>query len=572
MTSSSDPSILTTMNIDIPNLVKAAVPESEGRNARIVSDNFTRSNYRDANFLSQGFPRTRPKLYIAAESDGFDQTTLDEWHDENFDVEYLSMGSSADKFRNKLRRLSKKMGPCETFGIVAYGDAAAVCLEHYHVMDNNPEFKLGLLIAYYPTAIPDPQGKFPSSISALVHLTAGEEIGVTKQSQMVGIQGKRRTTRKTVESGIGTGGTLRLAYPTYTYDAEAGFAEHDLDEYDKVCAELAWSRSLSAARKAFNHHVDLELALEENVQGKFFTRNLTQTMSSYTTHKSPHVTHIPTLTGGIGASELERFYSQFFSNPPSMKLTLISRTIGTDRVVDEVHVRFKHTEEMPWILPGVPATNKRVEVMVVSIVGLRGGKLYHEHVYWDQASVLVQTGLLDPKLVPETAREKGVQRLPVVGKEAARRILKGWDPEEEGEADNQLIPGWDENGSGDEGDEKGQVGNSQQTSKKELEKKSLPERPKSSKKDRGTKGTGKKDAGTKDAGTKDAGTKDDGTKDDGTKDDGTKDDGTKDAGTADAGTTDAVTKDAVTKDAGRKDAGTEEAGTKDGSSEDAGSK
>ncbi|KAK1574186.1 dienelactone hydrolase [Colletotrichum navitas] len=476
------------MNIDIPNLVKAAVPESEGRNARIVSDNLTGSNHRDPNFLSRNFPRGRPRLYITAEDEDFDQITLSEWRDEGFDVEYLPMGNSADKYRGKLRSLSKKkLGPCETFGIVAYGDAAAVCLEHYHVIDNNPEFKLGLLIAYYPTAIPDPKGHFPSSISALVHLAAGEEIGITKQTQMVGIQGRRRTTCKKVEAGIGTGGTLRLAYPTYTYEAEPGFAEHDLDEYNKVPAELAWSRSLGAARKAFNNHVDLELVLEENVQGKFFTRNLSQTMSTYTTHKSPHVTHMPTLTGGIGASELERLYSQFFSNPRSMKLTLISRTIGTDRVVDEVHVRFKHTEEMPWILPGVPATNKRVEVLVVSIVGLRGGKLYHEHVYWDQASVLVQIGLLDPKLIPDAARKNGVQRLPVVGREAARRVLKGWDPDEEGEADNGLIPGWNEDESGDERDEEEVVEDGEASKKKDSDKKSMPERPKPDTKDSGGK-------------------------------------------------------------------------------------
>jgi len=139
-----------------------------------------------------------------------------------------------------------------------------------------------------------------------------------------------------------------------------------------------------------------------------------------------------------------KFYSQYFSNPPSMKLTLLSRTIGADRVVDEMHVRFKHTEEMPWILPGVPPTNKRVEMMVVSIVTLRGGKLYHEHVYWDQASVLLQIGLLEPKLSSASAQKAGVERLPVVGKEAARRLLRGWDSEEEGEADNELIPGWED--------------------------------------------------------------------------------------------------------------------------------
>lgn len=137
-------------------------------------------------------------------------------------------------------------------------------------MDNNPGFKLGLLIAYYPTSIPDPQGRFPSSISILVHLAADEEIGVIKQSQMVGIQGKRRMRRKTIRSGLGTGGKLSLAYPSYTYHAEPGFAEHDLDEFDAISAELAWSRSLGVARKVFGIDPDLELVLENNLQSKPF--------------------------------------------------------------------------------------------------------------------------------------------------------------------------------------------------------------------------------------------------------------------------------------------------------------
>ncbi|KAH7128863.1 hypothetical protein EDB81DRAFT_950677 [Dactylonectria macrodidyma] len=439
------------MNINIPNLIQAAVPESEGRNARIISDN--RPSHRDPGFLSRGFPRSPPKLYLTAESDDFDDLAFAEWRDEGFDVEYIPMENGGDEYLRKLRALSRKnMGPCERFGIIAYGDAATLCLQHYHVIDNNPEFKLGLLIAYYPTAIPDPQGRFPSSIAALVHLAAGEEIGVTKQTQMVGIQGKRRVTRKRVDRGLGTGGTLRLAYPSYAYDAESGFAEHDLEPYNRVCAELAWSRSLATARKAFANDADLELELEENVQGKFFSRSPRQALSTYTAHKTPHVTHIPTLTGGIGAVELKRFYSEFFINPPSMKLTLLSRTIGADRAVDEMHIWFKHTQEVPWILPGVPATNKRVEVLMVSIVAMRGGKLYHEHVYWDQASVLVQVGLLDPKLVPEAARKIGVKRLPVVGRKAARRVLKGWDVAEDGEADNALIPEWDDTDDGEEDD------------------------------------------------------------------------------------------------------------------------
>lgn len=102
---------------------------------------------------------------------------------------------------------------------------------------------------------------------------------------------------------------------------------------------------------------------------------------------------------------------------------------------------------MPWILPGVPPTGKRVEIMIVSIVTVRGGKLYSEHVYWDQASVLVQTGLLDPKLLPDKAKKLGVEKLPVVGRDAAWRVLRGMEDAEDGEADNELIPDWyeDEN-------------------------------------------------------------------------------------------------------------------------------
>ena len=71
---------------------------------------------------------------------------------------------------------------------------------------------------------------------------------------------------------------------------------------------------------------------------------------------------------------------------------------------------FTHTQEMPWMLPGVAPTNARVEVALVAIVRFQGDKLVHEHIYWDQASVLKQIGLLtDPKL-------------PVCGAESARKV------------------------------------------------------------------------------------------------------------------------------------------------------
>lgn len=162
-------------------------------------------------------------------------------------------------------------------------------------------------------------------------------------------------------------------------------------------------------------------------------------MAGYVKDKTPVVTYAPTVSGGMGAQALRRFYEHHFLSrlPPSMRLRLLSRTTGADRVVDELYVSFEHTHEVPWMLPGVPPTQRRVEIIMVSIVSLRAGRLYSEHTYWDQASVLVQVGLLDPKLVPSTAH--GVDRLPVVGREAARRILNE-DPELEQEKyHNRLI-------------------------------------------------------------------------------------------------------------------------------------
>lgn len=85
------------------------------------------------------------------------------------------------------------------------------------------------------------------------------------------------------------------------------------------------------------------------------------------------------------------------------------------------------------MLPGVPATDKKVEVLVVSIVAVKGGKLYQEHVYWDQASVLVQLGLLDAKLLPQAAKDLGLQKLPVTGRKAARTVLGDFKDDDEDE-------------------------------------------------------------------------------------------------------------------------------------------
>lgn len=225
-----------------------------------------------------------------------------------------------------------------------------------------------------------------------------------------------------------------------------GFAEHDLDEFNKVAASLAWTRTLGTLRKAFNIEVDLEKIWEEHVALEFATKNPAATMATMVAE--PYVNHVPTLTGGIGQKDLFLFYRDYFipRNPPSLRMKLVSRTIGVDRVVDEMIVSFKHTQEIPWMLPDVPATDKVVHVALVSVVCIRGGKLCHEHIYWDQASVLVQVGLLNDKLIPDAMKRKGLKRLPVYGSEAAAKVL-----DESSQPSNDLISGWKQRPRGDPG-------------------------------------------------------------------------------------------------------------------------
>ncbi|KAF1987666.1 dienelactone hydrolase-like protein [Aulographum hederae CBS 113979] len=377
-----------------------------------------------------------PRLYITAEVDTvaeFDQVTLRHWQAEGFDVTFLPFSQAGQAYRNQLKELGKNLHLGEYFAIVAYGDAATECLEVFR--KQSP--RLCALVAYYPSAIPDPTASFPISLRVVVHL-AGEEVGVTKTTEVLGLQGKRRTRQKRIGSGKGTGGSLELAYPSYTYaDVEPGFAEYDLDEYDKTAERLSWSRSLDVVRKGFRIEVDLEKIWEEHLDYEFKTKDVDKTMATMVAR--PYVNHIPTLTGGVGKKDLHRFYRDFFipSSPPSLSMRLMSRTQGVDRIVDEMIIAFDHTQEIPWMLPDIPPTNKHVEVALVSIVCIRGGKLYHEHIYWDQASVLVQLGMIDPKVVPKEFEKMGVERLPVAGAESARKAL-----DETAEPSNELLSDW----------------------------------------------------------------------------------------------------------------------------------
>lgn len=185
------------------------------------------------------------------------------------------------------------------------------------------------------------------------------------------------------------------------------------EHYDEGAAELAHLRSLEFFVRNLNSDgaQSLSSIWEEHIRYEFATRNTEDTLATMV--PDAYVNHIPVLTGGVGHEQLREFYSQHFipQMPPDTLMTPVSRTIGSDRIVDEMVFEFTHTIKMDWMLPGVEPTGKHVKVPLVVIVHFRDGKLAHEHIYWDQASVLTQLGLIDQS------------RLPVAGVESAEKVL-----------------------------------------------------------------------------------------------------------------------------------------------------
>lgn len=153
------------------------------------------------------------------------------------------------------------------------------------------------------------------------------------------------------------------------------------------------------------------VALFERHVGAELAGDLDTTMA--TMDDAPWLNHVPTRAGGHGRASVHAFYrdhlvGRFF--PPDVRMEGLSRTVGERSIVEEIYISFTHTTVVDWLLPGVAPTGKSVELVVCVVVGFKDGKVSHEHIYWDQASVLVQIGLLDPA------------GLPVGGVEVARRV------------------------------------------------------------------------------------------------------------------------------------------------------
>ena len=158
------------------------------------------------------------------------------------------------------------------------------------------------------------------------------------------------------------------------------------------------------------NNADPGAVFDAHVRAEFVERSVDATMATMT--DAPDVTHVPVLTGGYGRDEVRAVYASWFVGrwPADTQVSQVSRTLGQGRVIDELIVTFTHDVEMPALLPGVAPTGRKVALPQVGVMGIVGGKVASEHIDWEQASLLVQVGLLDPA------------RLPVSGAEQARKL------------------------------------------------------------------------------------------------------------------------------------------------------
>ena len=151
---------------------------------------------------------------------------------------------------------------------------------------------------------------------------------------------------------------------------------------------------------------DLAGVFDEHVAAEFVEMDLDATMA--TMSADPYVYHLPSMTGGVGSEDVRRFYGAHFIGkwPEDIEITPVSRTVGDAQVVDELVLSFTHDIEMPQLLPGVAPTGRHVKLAFCVVVGFGDSKVSHEHIYWDQASLLVQIGLIDPADFPVTGVEQ----------------------------------------------------------------------------------------------------------------------------------------------------------------------
>ncbi|KAK0732223.1 hypothetical protein B0H67DRAFT_549832 [Lasiosphaeris hirsuta] len=360
---------------------------------------------------------TGPGLILIISDDvdlrGHDKTLdpppLQKWAEESFAVGQILVGGDLSGLSEQLGRVLselEKLPRCtstDKVGVVAILSSPSNALTT--ALTAHP--RIAAAVLYLPTA-PSP----PPAIPTLAHLP------------------------------VTTPNTLTLTAYTYT---PAFLPLPSAASYSASSTKLSHTRSLAFLKPRLGGpHFDLEAIWEEHTRLEFADRSVEATMATMVAE--PYVNNVPTLTGGVGRAVLTNFYRGhfIFSNPDDAGMELVSRTVGIDRVVDEFVFGCTHDREIDWMIPGIPPTGKKLSVPVTSVVNIRGDRLYHEHIAWDQGTVLRQLGLLPdylpfPYPLPD-GRQSGKDgkqfeyRVPVSGAETALKLV-----DENGVPSNQML-------------------------------------------------------------------------------------------------------------------------------------
>ncbi|KAJ5375185.1 Riboflavin kinase domain bacterial/eukaryotic [Penicillium concentricum] len=399
-------------------------------------------------------------LILVSDTAEFDTHVVHRFQAEGFDVIYIPFLGSRDEdkdrkaLENAIHAEEDELENGERYAIVAYHRPAYLLLASHHTVhsNTNPFPHLCALIAYYPISSTDeftyrqredcspPGCSDTSSIFGPVSKSTYLPIQVHVPGPRVQTCALWPWISLSASEGDVTYKKKHRCY-VYSYPgSRAGFAEReiaeekegevdlDLNADDEIGSQLAWSRALACLRRSFNvgSHwpvIDIETVWEEywdTVVGELETRKRNDSCGSEATvgMLTGHGHHgeigcpagevfvkcIPTQAGGSDISSLKDFFTHAYipAGPIDQHVRLLSRTVGADRIVDEILFSCRHTAEVPWLLPGVPPTDRDIRVIVVVVASFSAGQITRQSLYWDQAGVLVQAGLLDPGLVPSS--------------------------------------------------------------------------------------------------------------------------------------------------------------------------
>jgi len=276
------------------------------------------------------------------------------------------------------------------------------------------------LIAYTPelwTKIVPQLSKAPQIVGAAVYGDLSTKIAASPIPVVHHLAGK---------ADYVTPRSAELTVHDYDTVSSGLFATPFHDGFNYAAESVSHSRNLTFFKKLLGGpYFDLDALWEEHTYYEFENRSVECTMGTMV--QEPYVNHVPTLTGGIGRADLTAFYRDhfIFKNPEDVETVLLSRSIGIDRVIDEQLFKCTHNAQIDWLAPGVPPTGKKLNIPMVAVVNIRGDRLYHEHIWWDQGTVLVQLGLMPEHLPfpsPTGSGKKLEYRVPVAGEDTARKL------------------------------------------------------------------------------------------------------------------------------------------------------